>query len=196
MTTKIGTEAAARIKTNINVNLNNRKARKNGHLSVLGLRALLVLYIYTLVKIVLLKFHSLDPGFLWGRLQAGLKQPELLSQWLHTGNLVPFHEISRSLHSLSDHAIFNLFGNMAIFMPLGIILGLMFHNVGMGGLKIVVCAFIFSLGLESAQLLFMIGQFDVDDILLNSSGGLLGFVIYRTTISSFHLSSSRTRTNI
>ncbi|MFC4304037.1 VanZ family protein, partial [Cohnella boryungensis] len=185
MNTKMGAVAASRIKTNININLNNKKAKKRDRLSELSLRALLVLYMFMLVKIILLKFRSMDPGFLWGRLLAGLQQPGLLSQRLDMGNLVPFREISRSLRSLSDHDIFNLIGNVAIFMPLGILLGLMFRNIEMAGLKIAVCAFLLSLGLETSQLLFMIGQFDVDDILLNSVGGLLGFVIYRTIISPF-----------
>jgi glycopeptide antibiotics resistance protein len=191
MNTKMSAVTATGIKTNININLNNRKARKRGRLSELSLRALLVLYIFMLVKIILLKFRSMDPGFLWGRLLAGLQQPGLLSQRLDTGNLVPFREISRSLRSLSDHDIFNLFGNVAIFMPLGILLGLMFRNTEMAGLKIVVCAFFLSLGLETSQLLLMIGQFDVDDILLNSVGGLLGFVIYRTIISPFLVEKER-----
>ncbi|MDP4098935.1 VanZ family protein [Paenibacillus sp. P96] len=156
------------MKTNTSVNISNMKVG-----------TLLVIYVYMLVKIILLKFNSLDLGFLWARLLAGLQQPSLFSQRLHTGNLVPFQEISRSMHSLTSHDIFNLFGNVAIFMPLGILLGLMFKREGMPGMRIFICAFFLSLGLEIAQLLFMIGQFDVDDILLNSAGGFLGFVIYR-----------------
>ncbi|MFD2118040.1 VanZ family protein [Paenibacillus yanchengensis] len=33
--------------------------------------------------------------------------------------------------------------------------------------------------MESAQALFSIGSFDVDDLILNSSGGLIGFVILK-----------------
>jgi hypothetical protein len=32
------------------------------------------------------------------------------------------------------------------------------------------------INLESAQALFSIGSFDVDDLILNSSGGLIGFI--------------------
>ncbi|MFB5763498.1 VanZ family protein [Paenibacillus medicaginis] len=191
MNTKIGMVTTMGMKTNTSVNINNMNAgmskntvtrsdaRARGRLSVLSLRALLVLYIYVLVKIILLKFHSLDLGFLWGQLLTGLQHPGLIAQQLHTGNLVPFWEISRSLRSLTDHTLLNLFGNVAIFIPLGILLGLMFKKEGMPGIKICICAFFLSLGLETAQLLFRIGQFDVDDILLNTAGGLLGFVIYR-----------------
>ncbi|RJE88323.1 VanZ family protein [Paenibacillus sp. 1011MAR3C5] len=189
MSAKIGTVAASRIKTNISVHQSNRKARKRGRLSVLSLRALLVLYLYMLVKIILLKFHALSPGILWDRLLTGLQQPGLLSQWLDAGNLLPFREISRSLHSLSGHDLFNLLGNVAIFMPLGILLGLTFKDERMAGVKIWACSFVLSLGLESAQLLFRIGQFDVDDILLNTLGGLLGFAIYLAAILPFRRAS-------
>lgn len=161
-------------------------------MSVLSLRALLGLYVFMLVKIILLKFHSLDLGFLWSCLLTGLQQPGLLSQWLDTGNLVPFREISRSLHSISEHNIVNLLGNVAIFMPLGILLGVMFNYDRMAGVKIGGCSFFLSLGLETAQLLFMIGQFDVDDIFLNSLGGFLGFVIYRAAIIPFRSLSNKT----
>ncbi|MFB5674324.1 VanZ family protein [Paenibacillus terreus] len=173
MNTKMRTVTTAGMKTNASGNRNKMKV------SVLSLRALLVLYIYVLVKVILFKFHSLDLGFLGGRLLAGLRQPGLISQQLHTGNLVPFREISRSLYSLTDHALFNVFGNVVIFMPLGILLALMFKVKEMPGMKVFICAFALSLCLETAQLLFRIGQFDVDDILLNSAGGLLGFWIYR-----------------
>ncbi|WP_162341749.1 VanZ family protein [Paenibacillus paridis] len=154
-------------------------------LSALILRALLVIYIFMLIKIILLKFHSLDLGFLWGRLLAGLQQSSLLSQRLDTGNLVPFREISRSLHSLGYNDFVNLLGNVTIFMPLGILLGIMFNDKRNSWMRILIGSSFLSLGLETAQLLFMIGQFDVDDILLNSLGGLLGFLIYRSAIITF-----------
>ena len=39
-------------------------------------------------------------------------------------------------------------------------------------------AFEFSLGVEVMQLLFKVGCFDVDDVFLNTVGGVLGFLIY------------------
>lgn len=139
------------------------------------------IYTYMLVKIILFKFQTINYDFLLGRIQAGLQQPGLLSQRLQSGNLIPFREITNSLHYYSDHAMFNLVGNVAIFIPFGLLLGLMFHN----GMRVVICAFFLSLGLETTQLLLMIGQFDVDDILLNTIGGFLGFLFYRIIISPF-----------
>ena len=143
---------------------------------------LLALYGYMLVKVILLKMQDWDPGYLWSRLLSGLLKPSLLFHWLETGNVVPFREITRSLHTLTDHAVLNLLGNVVLFMPLGILLGLIFNQRGRVGLKIAFCGFFLSFSLETAQLLFMIGQFDVDDLLLNSLGGLLGYAMYRSMI--------------
>jgi len=183
MDLKIGSEAIVGIRKNTSDSTKGSIARNRRSMRTLNLRILLVLYAYMLLKIILLKFQSLDIAFLWGRLLSGMQQPHLLTMWLDTGNLVPFREISRSLHSLSNNDILNLFGNVAIFIPLGILLGFMFHHKAKAGMKIVGYAFFVSLSLESAELLIRIGQFDVDDILLNSLGGFLGFVIYRTTLT-------------
>ncbi|MFC5402682.1 VanZ family protein [Cohnella soli] len=148
-------------------------------LRALSLRALLFVYVYILVKIILLKFHAVDLGFLWKRLSAGLHQPALISQRLEAGSLVPFREISRSLQSFSEHDMYNLVGNVAIFMPFGVLLGLLFARKRLAGIKVLLCTSFLSLCLETSQLLFMIGQFDVDDLLLNTMGGILGFAIYR-----------------
>jgi len=162
------------------MNMSWEEAIKRERIKALSCWTFLLLYVYLLVKVILLKFQTMDFSFLWGQLLIGLQEPYLLSIRLESANLVPFREINRSLQSLSDHAMVNLFGNVAIFLPLGFVLAFMWNRVRMAGVKIVSCAFLLSLGLETAQLVFMIGQFDVDDILLNTLGGLLGFIVYRT----------------
>lgn len=177
--------------SNRSVHPHKSTAGGNGPLSMLLLWALLVLYVYLLVKIILLKFHPADMGFLWSRLLSGMQQPDLLSQRLESGNLVLFQEISRSLQSFSGHDLYNLLGNVAIFMPLGILLGLMFTRQKLAGIRIMFCSFFLSLCLETAQLLFMIGQFDVDDILLNTMGGILGFAVYRSAALAIRSTSNK-----
>lgn len=80
---------------------------------------------------------------------------------------------------MGTFAVFsNLFGNILIFMPYGYFLTMagkrksffrtLFYSMGL------------SLGVEVMQLLTKVGSFDVDDILLNTVGGVLGFLIYMT----------------
>ena len=46
------------------------------------------------------------------------------------------------------------------------------------GISIAIATFVFSLLVESFQLVFKIGSFDVDDIMLNTLGGILGYIMY------------------
>ena len=43
----------------------------------------------------------------------------------------------------------------------------------------VLLSFLFSLCIETVQLVWKVGSFDVDDMILNTLGGLLGFVFYK-----------------
>jgi glycopeptide antibiotics resistance protein len=89
------------------------------------IQALFALYLYVLFKIVLFKFHLIDTAFLWEQLKNSLGNPDQISGRLQQGNLVPFREISRTIHVLSSHVLINLFGNIALFMPFGVFLGLL-----------------------------------------------------------------------
>ncbi|EOS53484.1 hypothetical protein C812_04035 [Paenibacillus barengoltzii G22] len=73
----------------------------------------------------------------------------------------------------------NLFGNVLIFMPFGLLLGLMFRHKDITWIETLLYAFAASFSLECAQLLLAIGQFDVDDLILNTGGALLGYFVYR-----------------
>ena len=42
----------------------------------------------------------------------------------------------------------------------------------------VITGFLFSLFVESVQLVSKVGSFDVDDLLLNTLGGVLGYILF------------------
>lgn len=143
-----------------------------------SVRVLFGLYLSLLVKIILFKFHDIGLGFLWGQLQFSLHHPGMVFWRLQEGNLVPLKEITRSLEVMTPHDLVNVFGNVAIFIPFGILLGVMFQKKGISGIETILYALVVSLSLEGAQLLLAIGQFDVDDLLLNTGGALLGYFLY------------------
>ena len=73
--------------------------------------------------------------------------------------------------------ISNLFGNIVIFMPFGFlvpILGRKKRNFWFTSLL----SFALSLAVECIQLVTRTGCFDVDDIFLNTIGGMLGYLVY------------------
>lgn len=96
-------------------------------------------------------------------------------------NLHLFREIKRFYeyrYELGfETVIINLVGNVLVFMPLGIILPVIQKRKA-SFLRIFLTSFSFSLVIETLQLLFRVGTFDVDDLLLNTLGGILGYGIY------------------
>ncbi len=84
----------------------------------------------------------------------------------------------RYRHILGNKAFFiNVFGNVIAFMPMGFLQPFLSDKQLRGGLIVLNC-FIVSLLVETIQLVFKIGCFDVDDLLLNTLGGLLGVILY------------------
>jgi glycopeptide antibiotics resistance protein len=81
-------------------------------------------------------------------------------------------------HLSSGHDVINLFGNIAIFMPNGIFVGLMLRNKIFGFIGSFTTSLGLSLGLECSQLVFSMGSFDVDDLILNTAGGVLGYGVF------------------
>lgn len=99
-------------------------------------------------------------------------------------NIQPFREISRYLkywEILGVRTVFlNLAGNIIGFMPFGALLPLFAGSVRRGW-KVTALSFEISALIECAQLVFHVGCFDVDDMILNTLGGFLGYLVYRQT---------------
>lgn len=96
-------------------------------------------------------------------------------------NLQLFQEMERFPSVWRVHgpwiALVNLIGNVAVFMPFGFFLP--FHKRNLRNGIVVSClAFLFSLLIETTQLIFKIGVFDVDDLFLNTVGGVLGYLTF------------------
>ena len=92
-----------------------------------------------------------------------------------SANLIPFKEILR-YDFWSSLFYKNIFGNLLLFLPYGLYIT---HYLDLKKpLSVMSYAFIISLSIELIQ--SIIGRvFDVDDIILNIIGALLGYFIYR-----------------
>lgn len=94
-------------------------------------------------------------------------------------NLMPLKEIKRFIiyrKVLGTKAVcFNLLGNIVAFIPYGMLLPLLAHN-RRKFYRIVLLSFDFSLLVELVQLVSKVGSFDVDDLILNTIGGAIGYV--------------------
>lgn len=112
----------------------------------------------------------------------------LLSDWYGRGyvseefryNITLFKEIQRFWiyrQMLGPFAVFaNLFGNVLIFVPFGFFLPMASKH------RSIISALFYSLELslcvEVFQLFAKVGSFDVDDLLLNTVGGVVGYFLF------------------
>jgi glycopeptide antibiotics resistance protein len=93
-------------------------------------------------------------------------------------NLIPFETISRYLHGNHfnpEIRIINLAGNVAVFLPFGMLLPLVFGGKRMRSYGIFLAGLFV---LETLQLVTRRGSFDVDVFLLNSAGFFVGYTVY------------------
>ena len=93
---------------------------------------------------------------------------------ISSNNLVPFREMFR--YDLGSRLFLkNVLGNIIMFLPYGFFISYFLKEKRL--LPIFILTVITSLTIESTQL--MIGRvFDIDDILLNIIGGILGHYLY------------------
>ncbi len=104
-------------------------------------------------------------------------------------NLVPFQEIHRFIayrNSVTLWAfLLNLIGNVFVFVPIGFL----FPMIGkreVGLIRAMASALGLSLCIELLQLVTRVGVFDVDDLILNTLGGAIGWMAFCLTRKLFY----------
>lgn len=96
-------------------------------------------------------------------------------------NLVLFREIRRfwvyrkQLGLLAT--VMNLAGNILIFVPFGFLIPTISRRLR-GFFRVALIGFELSLVVECVQLVTKTGSFDVDDMLLNTIGSMIGYLVY------------------
>lgn len=165
--------------------------KKTKWMNKLFVLALFVFYMYALIRIILFKFRWRNMTFLMSQLERNFGNPEILIYHFQKGNFILFKTITINIQNLSGwHDLSNLIGNIVAFIPLGIFLVLLSKKKFKGVLAFSFCL---SLSLECLQIVFTIGNFDVDDLILNTSGGLLGYFsikLYKKVDRKFKVNKS------
>ena len=134
-----------------------------------------ILYLLLLVKLIIFKYPLSDT--LLG--QNGWSS-EAVIKHLHEGNFTPFHTIRlylRHWNWLGRISVENLIYNILAFVPYGVLLPLIRRDNGF--FFTFLTGTLLSAAIEYFQLVTLLGVFDVDDIILNSFGVLLGYILYR-----------------
>lgn len=113
-------------------------------------------------------------------------------------NLEPLKEIKRFIKYRErlgfENFVVNILGNILAFAPFGFLLPMLKKSYR----RFIVIAFLsilFSLTVELLQMYTKVGVFDVDDILMNSIGGILGYIAY-SIASSIYRKFLRTSHNV
>ncbi|MFC0561516.1 VanZ family protein [Halalkalibacter alkalisediminis] len=105
--------------------------------------------------------------------------------WQINANIIPFSNTYNYIVNNQNYnlniVIENTIGNVLIFIPLGIFLTILFKKFNTLS-KMVICTLIISFTIELLQFTLRVGQFDIDDILLNTLGSVIGYLIINAII--------------
>lgn len=130
-------------------------------------------YVLAMLVVVFLPLRALTPDdgpYLWANV-----------------NLVPTHTMIQYIQTIPGRAVQQLVGNIVLFIPLGFllpVLGARFRRPA----ATAAAALAVSVGIELIQLAMLISRasqrsVDVDDIILNVTGAVLGYLAWRVAHS-------------
>lgn len=136
-------------------------------------RILLLIYLLLLIRLIIFKYpipvlRGIMDEWELSNAKAGVT----------TANLTLFKTIRMYIRYYDRlNGFDNLFGNVLAFMPLGVLIPMAFPGMDRWWM-VLLHSFWLSLCIELFQLVSHFGAFDVDDILLNTLGGILGFCLF------------------
>ena len=100
-------------------------------------------------------------------------------------NFIPFKSIADSLNAGLRPALTSVLGNVILTMPFGFLITLLKDNKKFLNVLIFVVAFSFAIELTQHIIGIGIGyryrNVDIDDLILNTIGGIIGWFIYKIT---------------
>lgn len=104
-------------------------------------------------------------------------------------NLIPFSTIGAYISDINDSvSIINILGNIIPFIPMGFIIPMAFpsqRNV----FKTIISSLLLIFSIEILQIIFYVGSFDIDDIILNLLSCFIGFMLFITYKNIFKVVS-------
>lgn len=131
-------------------------------------------YILIVIKVIIFKYpyeqlHAIAQTW----------RKDVILEGLGTANFIPFKTIKMYIKYADQLNSFeNLAGNILVFVPFGILFP-MVRTKKTGILDVFANILVMVIGIEVFQLFSAFGAFDVDDIILNCLGAVMGYLIYR-----------------
>lgn len=135
-------------------------------------RELQLLLVYICI-VVIVRFTFCPFGKVDGKIQPLIFDVEKM--WPFRINLLPL--VYMVDYEIVKEAIINFVGNTLMFVPVGIVYPIVYKRLNTH-IKIIAAGVGFSLAIEILQLPFYDRVSDIDDLILNSLGYVLGYFIY------------------
>lgn len=104
--------------------------------------------------------------------------------------LVPFKTIINYIghvEAVHDWFFKNLACNIIMFVPYGFLLPFVLKNKTKRAVRVIISGIVISVSIEAFQYITALGLCDIDDVILNTIGVLLGFFAYKLTMLEFKL---------
>lgn len=137
------------------------------------LRMIFILYLLLVIRLIIFKYPYAQLKEI-----AGAWEKDVILEGLDTANFTLFKTIRMYIdYSYMLNSFENLVGNVAVFIPFGFLFPYVFKR-GRNFFIMFLNVFLFVLGIEVFQLFSAFGAFDVDDILLNCAGAVIGYICY------------------
>lgn len=146
---------------------------KDGHFQRKYVKIIFVVYLILVIKVIIFKY-PLE----YLKAIAATWEKGVILEGLDTANFTLFKTIRMYIdYSYMLNSFENLVGNVVVFIPFGFLIPYVLKR-GRNFFVMLFNAFLFVLGIEVFQLFSAFGAFDVDDILLNCTGAVLGYFSY------------------
>ena len=98
---------------------------------------------------------------------------------------LPFKEIMEQFGRTPKLASYYAVGNIAMTIPFGLFMPLLFKRIRFVG-TVIICGLCFSLTIELLQMLFTQRSAEVDDLIFNTLGAVIGFVLFKLIKKLFY----------
>ncbi len=141
--------------------------------SILFRRTIFFIYLLIVIKLIIFKYPYEQLKAIADSWEKGV-----IMEGLDTANFTLFKTIRMYIkYSYKLNSFENLIGNIVVFVPYGFLFPYVLKK-GSNFFVMLFNAFLFVAGIEIFQLFSAFGAFDVDDILLNCVGAVIGYLLY------------------
>lgn len=165
----------------INMKIQNKKLKNDEKKENIKKGLLKIFILYSILIATLLFLDGNYRAYTW-RKNINMFSKEYLQNFC---NIVPFSTImdffNKSAQGYLNTKILitNILGNIFIFVPYGFFLPMIFGDKFKSLKKFILVMIAIVFAVEVIQFITGLGSFDVDDIILNTLGAVVGFLIFK-----------------